>query len=130
VIQYPFCDASPAVGLGFTINITSPGGKSSTTSMEIAPNSASAYSDFVPFSDLHGNATPSAVDSITFVFNVNQVANADYMLQLLGTASSVPEPAGGTLLTIAFGILIWPKFRLRAAAKLRITARPFLPPRP
>jgi hypothetical protein len=108
LLQFLFCDASPTAGLGFTINITSPGGKSSTTKMELAPNSATTYSESVPFSDLVGNANPNSVDSITFVFNGGLTPNVDYMLQLVGTGSAVPEPTSGLLMAIALGLVAWP----------------------
>jgi len=104
LIEFLYCDATPTSGLDLTITITSPGGKSSTTAMEIAPNAQSTYNFFVPFGALVGNASPSNADSITYVFNGRHTPNADYVVQLLGT-TSVPEPASGTLLLTACGIL-------------------------
>jgi PEP-CTERM motif len=95
-------DAQPTSGLDVAITITSPGGKTSKATT-IGPNAMTAFDVFVSFSSLVGNATTHHVDSIIFVFNgVNHTNNIDYEVQLLGT---VPEPASGTLMMTALGVL-------------------------
>lgn len=106
LLEFVYVDASPSTGLDFTITITNPGGKTSTTKVETALNRTSTFNFYVPFTDLTGDASPNDVDSIKYVFNgANQVHNADYVVQLLGTAPQVPEPASGTLMAVALGVL-------------------------
>ncbi len=95
-------DAVPTSGLEMAITITSPGGKTSTANV-IVPNSPNEFDFSVPFNLLVGNASPTEVDSITFVFNgANLTTNIDYKLQTLAV---VPEPAAGILMAMAAGAL-------------------------
>jgi MYXO-CTERM domain-containing protein len=66
----------------------------------------SAFDVYIPFSQLQGTASTSHVDSITFVFNgANHWQNIDYEITRICTVVHVPEPASGTLLMTACGIL-------------------------
>jgi hypothetical protein len=103
LIQFMSSDAQPTVGLDVTVTITSPGGTSSK--QVTVQNSLSAFNVYVPFNQLQGTASTSHADSITFVFNgANHAPNIDYEVSMLGTVG-VPEPASGTLLMTACGIL-------------------------
>ncbi len=122
VIQFLGSDASPTAGLDVFITITSPGGKSSTSVMETVGNSESTFNFYIPFTDLHGNASPSQADSITYAFNsARQTLNVDYVVQLLGTAS-VPEPASGTLMVVGAGGLGLAAYSARRRNKKRLRA--------
>jgi hypothetical protein len=107
MLNFLSVDAQPTTGLDVAVTITSPGGKSSVGSI-IVPNSMSALTSYILFSNVHGTASTSHVDSITFTFNgKNETANVDYEVQMLAAVGTaiVPEPASGTLMMIAFGIL-------------------------
>ncbi len=103
LIHFFSSDAKPTTGLDVAVTITSPGGTS--TKLVTVQNSLLAFDVYIPFNQLQGTASTSHVDSITFVFNgANHAPNIDYEVRLLGTVG-VPEPASGTLLMTACGIL-------------------------
>jgi hypothetical protein len=98
MLDFYSSDAQPTTGLDLAITITSPGGKSSTTTA-ILPNSLSEFQFLVPFSQLLGNAALNNVSTIQYVLNgANHTANIDYEIHAL---SVVPEPTSATLMSFA-----------------------------
>jgi hypothetical protein len=118
LIHFLSSDAQPTVGLDVTISYTSPGGGSSSLTVN-AQNTTSAFDLYVPFSSFagHGDASLDDVNNISIVFNgVRKTANADFAVSMISTVPAVivPEPATWSMMATALVGLAWVAHRRRA----------------
>ena len=128
LIHFMSSDAQPTVGLDVTISYTSPGGGSSSLTVN-AKNSTTAFDLYVPFTSFvgHGDASLSDVDSIDIVFNgVRKTANADFAVNMITTVPAVivPEPATWSLMASALVGLVWAARARRRGLRHGLQSKP------